>query len=330
MSPGNSKTISLEDTFKCSFNSIQNPNSIQQQYCDFQNFYSHPKSKELAPYLWLVNWWSSLVILSCIPTPFLNLSFAIVLGYCVQYHTINKCIGRTMSIFLGLLFLTAQCVVWQFEQYLVWGAFIWLASMGGVLGSYYYWEKKDPTILFSDDSPYLSIVPLYCYAYLDHKHNIHQTFRKYISIGVNYIKRFSTSDIIRSDDTKRDSHKNDDDYGDYGDYSGISHSEDPEKTIIKNMAKDTADAAAAAALVALSSASYARTIANAAEHAVLAAEARIIEDEPVDNTAENSLVGDTSETLTSKNNEEDCVTNNCCNTCDSCDITNENSYKKDV
>ena len=274
-----SSTLSLEKMFKFSLESDKNEPCINTKFNNFQNYYTNTISKEISAYCWILNLWSSLIILSSIPMPFLNIAFDITMGYSIQYYTINKYIGRTMGVFMGLLFLSTQWFVWQFENYLLWGTLIWFSSMGGILASYYRLEKKNPSILFSEDSHYLYIVPLYCYCYLDNKYNINHIFCKYLTIIVNYIKRFSTSDIIHQNENKKDTNE-------YGDYSGISHSDKKDTTDTEDnkkedtntednetiAAKAAAEAAAEAAAAALSASEL---INNITEKAVLNIEEHI-------------------------------------------------------
>lgn len=172
---------------------------------EYNSYFTNNINREINAYTTFLSLFSIFNLLSHIPfVIFSNLSLFLLGMYSVIYNNINEKLGMTMTPFLGGIYLGGVL-----RQFLWNNTFFWYFNMlilpvsAGlfIMGNKRYESKSYEDLLKSMRYELLLIAPLHSFVYLEDKYKLTRCSAKIYRFLINYVKKYSTSDVI-SDELK--------------------------------------------------------------------------------------------------------------------------------
>ena len=197
--------ISLEDTFKIdSFDEDKFGKGTNKLLGQYGEYFTNSLNQEVSSYMVIFNLWCVFSLLSCIPLPVIsNASILLLMGYYILGNNVHKKIGIENTLFLSICYLS-NCIT----SYILSHRLYMIISLIGlpastavyVLGNIKY-EKKHYKELLDLKYELIFIAPLYSYICLNTKYRLKEKANRAGKFMLNYVKKYSTSDVI-SDELK--------------------------------------------------------------------------------------------------------------------------------
>jgi hypothetical protein len=208
------KELSIPKTFGIRYETDPNfDKTTLSQFNNYHQLYTSGVNQRISVYCWLATIWTSITILSYIPLPIISNCAVLVIGcYYVLYNNIYSLIGNKMACYLIFNYILSNIVSTIYSGHFYTACVIFLVSILCNIGSYLKFETGGISKLTSLEETTIYIVPLYSVTYIETVYNIKEYITIMVKFICNYIKKFSTSDVIK-DESK--------DMGvDHGDQSG--------------------------------------------------------------------------------------------------------------
>tara|TARA_B100000401_G_scaffold438362_1_gene386624 strand:+ start:1347 stop:2183 length:837 start_codon:yes stop_codon:yes gene_type:complete len=174
-------------------------------YKTFDNYYDHKKYAEYVPIAIVMFLLSNLMLFDDITV--INGGFIksipdiIFIGYSVLYYNINSWLGRSMTKFLLLLRFTSVILSFILPYYKIISLIDYVLSGLFLTVGYHKLTNKSYGQLVELKYHNIYLAPFYAYTFYEKNYDLEQNIYKLIDIIVNYIKKFSTSDIIKQYDS---------------------------------------------------------------------------------------------------------------------------------
>lgn len=166
----------------------------------YSNLYTNGVSQSASVYCWLLTIWSSLTILSYIPLPIMsNCALLCITMYYTVYNNIHKSIGNKMAVYLLFNYMFSNIISLIYPNHFFLACILFTLSMACNIGSYAKFEYGSITKLPTLDESAIYVIPLYTFTYIEDSYNIQKHFSIMMSFICNYIKKFSTSDVIKDE-----------------------------------------------------------------------------------------------------------------------------------
>jgi hypothetical protein len=206
MTTTNKNTIlDIKKTLKIdTFNDDGYLNNTVSLFSEYNSFTTHKVNCEINSFSTIFFLFGMLSVFSYIPFPVVgNLSILIILGYNLIYNNINSKLGTHMTVFLGSIY-TLGNILGLFISYsslMITSIICVPISLGAVVLGIRKYEKKSHKELLQMKYELVVLAPLHSYIFLENKYNIKNTIHHWCKFLLNYVKKFSTSDVI-SDELK--------------------------------------------------------------------------------------------------------------------------------
>lgn len=167
----------------------------------FDNYYNHEKYIEYVPASVVMFLLSNFMLFSDMflisGGVFKNLPDTILIGYCVVYYNINSWLGRSMTKFLLLLRLVAVALSYVLPYYKIISLSSYIVSLLFLTVGYNKLTERSYEELVKLRYHNLYLGPFYAYNYYEKNYNLEENIHKIIDMCIIYIKKFSTSDVIK-------------------------------------------------------------------------------------------------------------------------------------
>ena len=143
-----------------------------------------------------------------------NIPDVILFLYCGVYYNINSWLGgRSMTKFLLLLRFASVVLSFILPYYKVISLINYVLSVLFLTVGYHKLTDKSYNQLVELRYNNLYLAPFYAYIFYEKNYNLEDKLQQTVNIIVNYIKKFSTSDIIKQynyciHDSNSESHNN--------------------------------------------------------------------------------------------------------------------------
>jgi len=178
-------------------NRLQIP-SFDRNYKIFNNYYSTSKFTEYNVFCILNILWTGFILVSNIPFFYVNdVSNALFFIFSLTYYNINSDIGKVMSLFIALIHMISKLLVILCPYINSISLAINILSLSYITIGYNMLSRKNAKQVIELQEKNIYLGPLYAYVYLEKTYNISKLFEKILISICNYIKNFSTSDIIK-------------------------------------------------------------------------------------------------------------------------------------
>ena len=206
MTTTNKNTIlDIKKTLKIdTFNDDGYLNNTLSLFSEYNSFTTHKVNGEINSFSTIFFLFGMLSVFSYIPFPVVgNLSILVILGYNLIYNNINSKLGTHMTVFLGSIY-TLGNILGLFISYsslMITSIICVPISLGAAVLGIGKYEKKSYKELLQMKYELVVLAPLHSYIFLENKYNIKNTIHHWCKFLLNYVKKFSTSDVI-SDELK--------------------------------------------------------------------------------------------------------------------------------
>ena len=178
--------------------------SFDRNYKIFNDYYSNSKYTECNVFCILNILLTSFILVSNIPFFYVNdISNALFFIFSLTYYNINSDIGKVMSVFVALIHITSKLLasVCPYINSISLG--INILSLSYITIGYNMLSKKNSKQVIELREKNIYFAPLYSYIYLEKAYNISKLSEKILISICDYIKKFSTSDIIKTNKFKK-------------------------------------------------------------------------------------------------------------------------------
>jgi len=183
------------------------------QFNNYHQLYTNGVNQRISVHCWLATIWSTITILSHIPLPIISNCAVLVAGcYYVLYNNIYSSVGNKMGGYLIFNYILSNIVSTIYSAHFSTACVIFILSILCNVGSYLKFETGGIAKLTSLGETTIYIVPLYSVTYIETTYNIREYMTIMVKFICNYIKKFSTSDVIK--DELKDRGVDDDDQSD--------------------------------------------------------------------------------------------------------------------
>lgn len=176
---------------------IQVP-SFERNYNIFHNYFTHTNYSYFNSVCFYNILLTCFILFQHIPCIYVhNLSNMIMILLVITYYNISSDLGKNMSVFIIFthgLSMVLSVIVPNINMI---SAVVNLLSTSFITIGYNSIVKKEHSKILNLKYRILFMAPLYSYIYLESSYKITHLFNKAIGYACNYIKRFSTSDIIK-------------------------------------------------------------------------------------------------------------------------------------
>lgn len=170
-------------------------------YKTFNNYYNHEKYAEYVPMavvMFLISnfmLFDDVTLNNCVFIK--NIPDVILFLYCGVYYNINSWLGRSMTKFLLLLRFTSVVLSFILPYYKVISLINYILSVLFLTVGYHKLTDKTYNQLVELKYNNLYLGPFYAYIFYEKNYNLEDKLQQTVNIIINYIKKFSTSDIIK-------------------------------------------------------------------------------------------------------------------------------------
>lgn len=169
---------------------------------EYNSFFTNNINREINAYSVVFSLYSIFNLLSQVPFFILsNLSLFFIGMYMVIYNNISQELGKKMTAFLGSIYLAGvtRQFIWNNWSFWCFNILVIPISAGlFVMGNKRY-ESKNYKDLLKMRYELLLIAPLHSYVYLEDRYNLTKCAGKVYKFFLNYVKKYSTSDVIRDE-----------------------------------------------------------------------------------------------------------------------------------
>ena len=169
---------------------------------EYNSFFTNNINREINAYSVVFSLYSIFNLLSQVPFFILsNLSLFFIGMYMVIYNNISQELGKKMTAFLGSIYLAGvtRQFIWNNWSFWCFNVLVIPISAGlFVMGNKRY-ESKNYKDLLKMRYELLLIAPLHSYVYLEDRYNLTKCAGKVYKFFLNYVKKYSTSDVIRDE-----------------------------------------------------------------------------------------------------------------------------------
>ncbi len=169
---------------------------------EYNSFFTNNINREINAYSVVFSLYSIFNLLSQVPFFILsNLSLFFIGMYMVIYNNISQELGKKMTAFLGSIYLVGvtRQFIWNNWSFWCFNVLVIPISAGlFVMGNKRY-ESKHYKDLLKMRYELLLIAPLHSYVYLEDRYNLTKCAGKVYKFFLNYVKKYSTSDVIRDE-----------------------------------------------------------------------------------------------------------------------------------
>ena len=201
----NNNALDIKKTLKIdTFNDDGYLNNTLELFSEYNSFTTHKINGEINSFSTIVFLFGMLSFFSYIPFPVVgNLSIMVILGYNLIYNNINSKLGTHMTVFLGSIY-TVSNILGLFISYstlMIMSILCFPVSLGTAVFGIGKYEKKSHKDLLLMKYELIVLAPLHSYIFLEDKYNIKNSLYHWCKFLLNYVKKFSTSDVI-SDELK--------------------------------------------------------------------------------------------------------------------------------
>ena len=244
------KELSIPKTFGISHETGSDfDKTTLSQFNNYHHLYTNGVNQRISVHCWLATIWSTITILSYIPLPIISNCAVLVTGcYYVLYNNIYHSVGNKMGGYLIFNYIISNIVSAIYSGHFYAACMLFIVSILCNIASYLKFETGGIARLTSLGETTIYIVPLYSVTYIETKYNIREYVTIMIKFICNYIKKFSTSDVIKDELKDRGV----DDIGESNDVTGtvdepetvVETVDDPSESIkqLDNIRKNISDA----------------------------------------------------------------------------------------
>jgi hypothetical protein len=169
---------------------------------EYNSYFTNSINRELNAYSVAFSLYSVFNILSHVPCfIFSNLSLFVIGMYMVIYNNINEKIGMRMTSFMGTMYLCGviRQSLWSNPCFWYFNILTIPVSAGLFVICNKRYEEKSYKDLLKMRYELLLIAPLHSYVYLEDKYRLKRCAGKIYEFILNYVKKYSTSDVIRDE-----------------------------------------------------------------------------------------------------------------------------------
>ena len=198
------QTLDLKATLK--INSFHDDhfknNGIVSLFNEYNSFFTNNINREINAYSVVFMLYSVFNLLSRVPFFILcNLSLFLIGMYMVIYNNLNQELGMRMTAFLGSIYLigVTRQFIWNNWSFWYFNVLIIPISIGLFIVGNKRYEKKSYKHLLEMRYELLLVAPLHTYVYLEDRYNLTRCAYKVYYFLLNYVKKYSTSDVIRDE-----------------------------------------------------------------------------------------------------------------------------------
>tara|TARA_B100001093_G_scaffold518949_1_gene605718 strand:+ start:171 stop:887 length:717 start_codon:yes stop_codon:yes gene_type:complete len=199
-------TLNIESTL--GLNDINNGKykyNLVSLFNEYNSYFTNSINREINAYTVFLSLFSIFNLLSHISfIIFSNLSLFFLGMYSVIYNNINEKLGIKMTAYLGGIYLSGAIrqFIWSNSFFWYFNILILPISAGlFIMGNKRYESKSYRDLIKSMRYELLLIAPLHSFVYLEDKYKLTRCSEKMYHFLVNYVKKYSTSDVI-SDELK--------------------------------------------------------------------------------------------------------------------------------
>ena len=186
-------------------------------YKTFNNYYNHEKYAEYVPMavvMFLISnfmLFDDVTLNNCVFIK--NIPDVILFLYCGVYYNINSWLGRSMTKFLLLLRFISVTLSYILPYYKIISLLCYVLSILFLTVGYHKLTDKSYNQLVELKYNNLYLGPFCAYIFYEKNYNLEDKLQQTVNIIINYIKKFSTSDIIKQynyciHDSNPESHNN--------------------------------------------------------------------------------------------------------------------------
>jgi len=199
----NNHTLDLKKTLNIdNFQDDNHKNNTVSLFNEYNSFFTNNINREINAYSVVFSLYSIFNLLSQVPFFILsNLSLFFIGMYMVLYNNVSQQLGKKMITFLGSIYL--GCVIrpffWNNWSFWCFNVLIIPISVGLFIMGNKRYESKQHKDLLEMKYELLLIAPLHSYVYLEDRYNLTQCASKVYKFCLNYVKKYSTSDVIRDE-----------------------------------------------------------------------------------------------------------------------------------
>tara|TARA_B100001093_G_C26821131_1_gene1011930 strand:+ start:545 stop:1375 length:831 start_codon:yes stop_codon:yes gene_type:complete len=141
---------------------------------------------------------TGLILLKNIPLPYVNnFSNGVLIAYIFTYYNINSDIGKVMFMFLSGTYTISNLLSYIVPYINIISLIVNVLSISYITIGYNALSKKEYNSILNLKEKNVYLAPLHTFIYLEQNYKINNLFTKFINVSCNYIKKFSTSDIIK-------------------------------------------------------------------------------------------------------------------------------------
>ena len=199
----NNQTLDLKKTVNIeSFQDDNHKINTVSLFNEYNSFFTNKINREINAYSVVFSLYSIFNLLSQVPFFILsNLSLFFIGIYMVIYNNTSLELGKKMTAFLGTIYLVGvtRQFIWNNWSFWCFNVLVIPISAGlFVMGNKRY-ESKNYKDLLKMRYELLLIAPLHSYVYLEDRYNLTKCAGKVYKFFLNYVKKYSTSDVIRDE-----------------------------------------------------------------------------------------------------------------------------------
>ena len=199
----NNTNLDIKKTLKIdTFNDDGYLNNTSSLFSEYNSFTTHQINGEINSFSTIVFLFGMFSVFSYIPFPIVgNLSILIILGYNLIYNNINSKLGSHMTVFLGSIYTLCN-ILGLFISYstlMIMSILCVPFSLGALVLGIRKYEKKSHNDLLLMKYELVVLAPLHSYVFLEHKYDIKNFVCHWCKFLLNYVKKFSTSDVINDE-----------------------------------------------------------------------------------------------------------------------------------
>ena len=170
-------------------------------YKTFNNYYNHEKYAEYVPMAVVMFLISNFMLLDNITLNncvfIKNIPDVILFLYCGVYYNINSWLGRSMTKFLFSIRFASLILSFILPYYKVISLINYVLSVLFLTVGYHKLTDKSYKQIVELKYHNLYLAPFYAYIFYEKNYKLEEKMQQIIDIIINYIKKFSTSDIIK-------------------------------------------------------------------------------------------------------------------------------------
>ena len=199
----NNQTLDLKKTVNIeSFQDDNHKINTVSLFNEYNSFFTNKINREINAYSVVFSLYSIFNLLSQVPFFILsNLSLFFIGIYMVIYNNTSLELGKKMTAFLGTIYLVGvtRQFIWNNWSFWCFNVLTIPISAGLFIMGNKRYESKNYKDLLKMRYELLLIAPLHSYVYLEDRYNLTKCAGKVYKFFLNYVKKYSTSDVIRDE-----------------------------------------------------------------------------------------------------------------------------------